>query len=85
MVLVIGLMMLAVGIGECKVPRWADKLAKATMGIYLVHLLFVSAANFGLAKFGHSSLPWYLGFGVTIILYIVSYLTVCCLPKVMRG
>lgn len=85
MALVIGLMMLAVGAGGIKVPRWADKLAKATMGIYLVHLLFTSAAKFGLAKLGYSSLPWYLGFGVTIILYIVSYLAVCCLPKVMRG
>lgn len=85
MALVIGVMMLAVGVGELKVPRWVDMLAKATMGIYLVHLLFVSAANFGLAKFGYSSLSWYLGVGVTIILYSMSYLTVCCLPKVMRG
>lgn len=85
MALVIGLIALAVSIGECKVPRWADKLAKATMGIYLVHLLFTSAANFALARIGHLPLPGYLGFGLSIVLYAMSYLTVCCLPKVMRG
>lgn len=85
MALTVGLVLLAVGVGEIRVPRWVNDIARATMGIYLVHALWVAAANFAAAKLGHPILPWYLGFPLTLVLYLLSYLSVKRLPKWMCG
>ena len=79
--LVVGLIMMAECFKNMAVPKWLDRLAVASMGIYLVHVLFTSGANFALQKIGHSPLPALMGFALSVVLFAVSYLAVRLLPK----
>jgi peptidoglycan/LPS O-acetylase OafA/YrhL len=83
--LVAGLMLLAVGLGEFKFPRFVSDLANATMGIYLVHVLFTSTANVVLTKLGHATLPSFAALPLVIVLFVVCYIAVRFLPKGMKG
>lgn len=82
---VVGLMLLAVGFGEFKIPRFVGDLASATMGIYLIHVLFTSAANVVLAKVGHAMLPGYVALLLMLALFAACYFVVRLLPKGMKG
>ena len=79
--LVAGLIVTAGCFRNLAVPKWVDQLAAASMGIYLVHVLFTSGANFALQKIGHSPLPALMGFALSVVLFVVSYLVVRLLPK----
>ena len=79
--LVVGLIVTAGCFRNVAVPKWVDQLAAASMGIYLVHVLFTSGANFALQKIGHSPLPALMGFALSVVLFAVSYLAVRLLPK----
>ena len=81
LLLVVGLIMEAGCFRNCSVPKWVDRMAVATMGIYLVHVLFTSGANFALQKIGHLPLPALMGFGLSVVLFAASYLAVRLLPK----
>lgn len=83
--LVVGLMLLAIGFGEFKLPKSVGDLANATMGIYLVHVLFTSAANVALAKIGYATLPAFAAMPVIVALFAACYLVVRLLPKWIRG
>lgn len=78
---VIGLLVVAKAIPNVKVPCWIAKMAETSMGIYLVHVLFTSGANFMLQKIDYSPLPASMGFTLSVVLFAVSYLTVRSLPK----
>lgn len=79
--LVVGLIMMAECFKNMAVPKWLDRLAVASMGIYLVHVLFTSGANFALQKTGCQSLPALMGFALSVVLFVASYLAVRLLPK----
>ena len=81
LLLVVGLIMTAGCFRNMVVPKWVDRLAVASMGIYLVHVLFTSGANFALQKMGHSPLPALMGFALSVVLFAASYLAVRLLPK----
>ncbi len=81
LLLVVGLIATAVCFRNVAVPKWVDQLAAASMGIYLVHVLFTSGANFALQKIGHSPLPALMGFALSVVLFAVSYLAVRLLPR----
>ena len=81
LLLVVGLIIVANGFRNLLIPKWVDRLAVASMGIYLVHVLFTSGANFALEKLGHSPLPAFMGFGLSVVLFAASYLVVRLLPK----
>lgn len=81
LLLVVGLIATVVCFRNVAVPKWLDRLAVASMGIYLVHVLFTSGANFALQKIGHSPLPAFMGFGLSVVLFAASYLVVRLLPK----
>ena len=85
LLLVVGLMLLAIGFGEFKLPKFIGDLASATMGIYLVHALFTSAANVALAKLGHASLPVFIALPIIGVLFFGCYLVVRFMPKWMKG
>lgn len=85
LLLIIGLMFLAVGFGEFTLPKFVGNLANATMGIYLVHVLFTSAANVVLTKLGHAALPAFAALPVIVALFSTCYLVVRFLPKLMKG
>ena len=81
LLLVIGLIMAAGCFRNRSVPKWVDRMAVTSMGIYLVHVLFTSGANFALQKIGHSPLPALMGFALSVVLFAASYLAVRLLPK----
>ena len=82
---VVGLMLLAIGIGEFKIPGAVGGLANATMGIYLVHVLLTSAANVILAKIGYSTLPSLVALSMLIAIFVMCYVIVRFMPKWMKG
>ena len=79
--LVAGLIVMAGCFRNVAVPKWVDRLAADSMGIYLVHVLFTSGTNFALQKIGHSPLPALMGFALSVVLFAASYLAVRLLPK----
>ena len=81
--LVVGLVMIADIARDVRVPKLVEKLAVSSMGIYLVHVLFTSGANFALQKIGHPTLPSLLGFALTLLLFAMSYVLVQMSPKRM--
>ena len=81
LVLVVGLLILAQSVPHIKIPYWIEKLADASMGIYLIHVLFTSGANFVLQKAGMIPLHGLMGLLLSIILFGVTYLTVRILPR----
>lgn len=81
LVLVMGLLLVAQGKPNIKLPQWVGKLADASMGIYLVHVLFTSGMNFVLQKAGVMPLPGLIGLLLSIFLFGVTYLIVRILPK----
>ena len=81
LLLVIGLMLIAQNIQNIRLPKWITKLSDASMGIYLIHVLFTSTANFALQKIDYMPLPQLIGFILSIILFVASFLTVYLLPK----
>lgn len=83
--LIIGLMLSAVGLGEFKLPKFVGDLANATMGIYLVHVLFTSAANVALTKLGYSMLPSIAALPIVAGIFLGCYLVVKFMPKWSRG
>lgn len=83
--LVVGLMLLAIGFGEFKIPGAVGGLANATMGIYLVHVLLTSAANVILAKIGYSTLPSLVALSMLIAIFVMCYVIVRFMPKWMKG
>lgn len=83
--LVVGLMLLAIGFGEFKIPGAVVGLANATMGIYLVHVLLTSAANVILAKIGYSTLPSLVALSMLIAIFVMCYVIVRFMPKCMKG
>lgn len=82
---VIGMIVLSVGCGTFRVSVSVERLAANTMGIYLVHVLFTSAANLLLARCGFGQLPILLGIPLALALFLVSYFCVLLLPKWMKG
>ena len=85
LLLVAGLMLWAVSFGEFKLPKFVGDLANATMGIYLVHILFTSGANVVLTRLGHATLPTFAALPLMIVLFVVCYIVVRFLPKGMKG
>ncbi|MCQ2367444.1 MAG: acyltransferase [Kiritimatiellae bacterium] len=85
LLLIIGLMLLAVGFGEFTLPKFVGNLANATMGIYLVHVLFTSAANVVLAKLGHAALPAFAALPIIAGIFLCCYFVVRFMPKRMKG
>lgn len=85
LLLVIGLMLLGVGLGEFKLPKLIGDMANATMGIYLVHVLFASAANVALTKIGHATLPAFAALPLVIVIFMVCYIVVRFMPKWIKG
>lgn len=83
--LVVGCVLLAVGVGEFKLPKLVERVASATMGIYLVHVLLTSVANAVLAKCGHPQLPMVLGLPLAVALFVLSYWCSLALPKWLKG
>lgn len=83
--LVVGCVLLAVGVGEFKLPKFVERVASATMGIYLVHVLLTSATNVVLAKCGHPQLPMALGLSLAMALFVFSYGCSLALPKWLKG
>lgn len=83
--LVVGCVLLAVGVGEFKLPKLVERVATATMGIYLVHVLLTSVANAALAKCGHPQLPMTLGLPLAVALFVFSYGCSIALPKWLKG
>lgn len=81
LLLVVGLIMTAGCFRNLSVPKWVDRIAVASMGIYLVHVLFTSGANFALQKIGHSPLPALMGFALSVVLFAASYVMVRLLPR----
>ena len=81
LLLVIGLILMAQNFNDFKLPRWVSQLSDDSMGIYLVHVLFTSGANFALQKIGYSPLPPLIGLLLSMVIFVVSFLTVCLLPK----
>ena len=81
LLLVIGLMLIAQHFHNIKLPRWGAQLSEASMGIYLVHVLFTSGANFALQKIGHLPLPSIIGFALSLLIFAVSFFTVRLIPK----
>ena len=79
--LVVGLIVAAGCFNNMAVPKCVGRLAVASMGIYLVHVLFTSGANFAIQKIGYSPLPALIGFALSVVLFAVSYLMVRLLPK----
>lgn len=82
---VVGIVMLSICCGDFQVPKVVDHLAKNTMGIYLVHVLFTSAANLLLARCGFGQLPILLGIPLALALFLASYFCALLLPKWMKG
>lgn len=82
---VVGMVILSVGCGNFWIPNVIDRMAKNTMGIYLVHVLFTSAANVLLARLGLGQLPVLLGIPLTLALFLASYFCALLLPKWMKG
>lgn len=85
LLLVIGLMLLAIGFGEFKLPKFVGELANATMGIYLVHVLFTSVVNVVLTKLGHAALPAFAALPLILAIFVVCYIVVRFIPKCMKG
>lgn len=85
LLLVIGLMLWAIGFGEFTLPKFDGDLANATMGIYLVHVLFTSAANVALTKLGYSMLPSIAALPIVAGIFLGCYLVVKFMPRWMRG
>ena len=81
LLLVTGLILVAKAKPDTALPQWVGKLADASMGIYLVHVLFTSGANFALQKIWHSPLPAFMGFALSVVLFAASFLAVRLLPK----
>lgn len=80
-----GLLALAAGFQNVPVPKWVDDVAKQSMGIYLVHVLFTSAANVIFAKIGCSTLPSLAALPVLIAIFAMCYVIVRFMPKWSRG
>lgn len=76
--LIVGLIVLAPIVRPPELA-FVNSLAKSTMGIYLVHVLFTSAANIVLTRGG--GVAWYLGFPVSVAIFAASYLFVRFTPK----
>lgn len=81
LLLVIGLLLVANAMPNIKLPKQVENLANASMGIYLVHVLFTSGANFALQKVGHPTVSAIIGFPLMLILFLMSYFAVRFLPK----
>lgn len=79
------MVILSVGCGNFWIPNVIDRMAKNIMGIYLVHVLFTSAANVLLARLGLGQLPVLLGIPLTLALFLASYFCALLLPKWMKG
>ena len=82
---VAGLVTIALGLKQIRVPTIVDNIGKMSMGIYLVHLLWTSLANVGVQYMGYQALPWSLAIPVTLFIYVVSYWSVRFLPSMIRG
>ena len=82
---VVGLILLAIGLGEFKIPKFVSNLANATMGIYLVHVLFTSVANVVLTKIGHATLSAFTALPLLLVIFMVCYIVIRFLPKGMKG
>lgn len=78
---VIGLLMVAMVIPKVNVPVWAEKMAEASMGIYLVHVLFTSGVNFILQKIGYATVPLIVGLPLTLLMFVAAYFAVLVLPR----
>ena len=81
LLLVVGLILFAKAKPKVVLPQWIGKLADASMGIYLVHVLFTSGANSAVSKVSHSLLQAPFGFVLSVALFVASYITVKLLPK----
>ena len=81
LLLVTGLILVAIAKPDVALPQWVGKLADASMGIYLVHVLLTSGANFALSKACLSPLPTFMGFVLSMALFVASYLAVRLLPR----
>ena len=82
---VVGLILLAIGLGEFKIPKFVSNLANATMGIYLVHVLFTSVANVVLTKIVHATLSAFTALPLLLVIFVVCYIVIRFLPKGMKG
>lgn len=82
---VVGLMILSVGCGDFHVPRLVDSLARNSMGIYLVHALFTSAASAVVTRCGWSEIPVFVGILLALIIFGTSYVCSLLMPKWMKG
>ena len=82
---VVGLILLAIGLGEFKIAKFVGNLANATMGIYLVHVLFTSVANVVLTKIGHATLSAFSALPLLLVIFVVCYIVARFLPKGMKG
>ena len=83
--LVVGLTLLATVSPRVPLPSWADRLARATMGIYLIHPLFARAADLALGMAGHPHVGALAGFAASLALFGISFLAVRLLPKRLFG
>lgn len=81
LLLVMGLLIVAKVAYAVKVTCWITKMAEASMGIYLIHVLFTSGANFALQKMGHATVSPIIGLPLALILFALSYLSVRVLSK----
>ena len=81
LLLVIGLLLIAIAKPDIILPKCIGNMAEASMGIYLVHVLFTSGASFALQKTGNSPLPAVMGTVLSVVLFVTSYLMVRLLPK----
>ena len=82
---VIGMIAIAIGVKDVYVPSSIDKMAKMTMGVYLVHVLWTSLVNVVVQYLGDSKLTWFIAFPMTLLIYLVSILSVRWLPSLVRG
>ena len=82
---VIGMIAIAIGVKDVYVPAFIDKMAKMTMGVYLVHVLWTSLVNVIVQYLGCSKLIWFIAFPMTLLIYLVSILSVRWLPDLVRG
>ena len=82
---VIGMIAIAIGVKDVYVPSSIDKMAKITMGVYLVHVLWTSLVNVIVQYLGYSKLTWFIAFPMTLLIYLVSILSARWLPSLVRG
>ena len=79
--LVMGLLLIARAKPNVALPPWMSKLADASMGIYLVHVLLTSGVQAVLQSVGWLTLPDVFALLLSFALFGAAYLSVRILPK----